>query len=85
MIGAGNTSGCIDFQTNEDDVYEEDELLMATLFSTGDAHITINQSIAVLEITDNDGINAAYSYMSTMLIEFSSHLRCYGALVAGRV
>ena len=69
MIGAGNTSGCIDFQTNEDDVYEEDELLMATLFLTGDAHITINQSIAVLEITDNDGINAAYIFIYVYYVD----------------
>ena len=71
VIDAGNTTGCVDLQTNEDDVYEEDELVMVTLFSTGDTQITINGSAAIVEITDDDGINLTSSYVHAMLSESS--------------
>ena len=56
VIEAGNTFGCTDLQTIEDNIYEEDELLRVTLFSTTDSHVTVNRSVAVVEITDNDGM-----------------------------
>ena len=71
VIDAGNTTGCIDLQTNEDDVYEEDELIMVTLFSTGDTQITINGSAAIVEITDDDGRNLTSLYLHAMLSESS--------------
>ena len=69
VIDAGNTTGCVDLQTNEDDVYEEDELVVVTLFSTEDTQININGSAVIVEITDDDGRNLTSSYVHAMLSE----------------
>ena len=56
MISAGNTSGCFDLETIEDNVYEEDELLTVNLLSPADPLIIVNRSASVVEIADDDGM-----------------------------
>ena len=53
-LGAGVISACTDVTTNDDEVYESNETLVATLSSTNDDVIITISSASIL-IIDNDG------------------------------
>ena len=67
VIAARDTIGCSVFETTDDSIYEENELVNITIHST-DSHVTVTPNTARVEIIDNDGTVSGHSSSIIMSI-----------------